>query len=330
MDFKEIVGNKSLTALLSSHIRHKTLSHAYIIEGPEGSGKKTLAKEISKALCCENDIGDIPCQGCRSCKRINDGYNTDIYVLNRGEKATISVDDVREMTDTLGYYPDDGNVKIYIVEEAEKLTSQAQNALLLSLEEPPSYVVFLLLTNDSSALLETVRSRAQCLKTELFSTSFVASWLESRPECKNASKDEINAAATASRGSLGIALSSIVKKNSKSTGISRDALKLVELLCTGSRSDAIIFASGLKYSRSEFEQFFDYAIFAIRDILNTKYGTCHTTCYATEEDAVQLGSKLKISRLTKIYDGLVSAKEDITKNNAYIYAVMTTLAASVF
>ena len=330
MDFQNIVGNEKLRALLSSHIRNKTLSHSYIIEGPEGSGKRTLAKEICKALCCEDRGGSIPCGGCRSCRRIEEGYNTDIYTLNRGEKASISVDDVRMMTDTLGYYPDDGDVKIYVIEEAEKMTVQAQNALLLSLEEPPKYVVFLLLTTDSTALLETVRSRAQCLKTQLFPTTLVYQWLSERPECKKAEKDELLTCATASRGSLGAALLSYSRKSSRSKSIADDAMRLIELLCTQSRTDAIIFASGLKYSRVEFEQFFDFAIFAVRDLLSSKYKDIPTTCYADPEAAGALGARLKVSRLVKIYDALVGAKEDITKNNAHIYAVMTTLAAGAF
>jgi len=137
MDFENIIGNDSLKTLIASHIRNKTLSHAYIIEGPKNSGKKLLAKEISKALCCEAAGISLPCGQCRSCKRIDAGYNTDIFTLSRGEKATIAVDDVRGMTDTLGYYPDDGETKVYIIDEADRMTTQAQNALLLSLEEPP-------------------------------------------------------------------------------------------------------------------------------------------------------------------------------------------------
>ncbi len=329
-DFKNIVGNDNLKALIANHIRNKTLSHAYIIEGPKGSGKRTMAMEICKALCCENRDGALPCDICRSCKRIADGYNTDVFRLTRGEKASISVQDVREMTDTLGYYPDDGEVKIYIIEEAEKMTAQAQNALLLSLEEPPSYVVFLLLTDDATSLLETVRSRAQILKTETFSTAFTAEWLKNHPDFKNATFEDISSAATVSRGSLGLALSTITEKNSKAAAITADALKLVELLVCKNRSETIVFASGIKYSRVEFEDFFDYCIFAVRDLLSAKFQSDTTTCYADINTARELASKVKLTKLTKIYDALLSAKDDITKHNAQVYAVMTTLAASAF
>lgn len=329
MDFQNIIGNTALKSLISSHIRSKTLSHAYIIEGIAGSGKRTLAKEISKALCCEGKGDVIPCQKCRSCTRTSDGYNTDIYTLSRGDKATISVDEVREMTQTLGYYPDDGDVKVYIIEDAERMTAQAQNALLLSLEEPPSYVVFLLLTVDASLLLETVRSRAQTLKTEVFSTSFVADWLRALPEAKRYSDEQIATAASVSRGALGTALSTLTEKNSKSASITADASTLIDLLCKDNKSEAIIFASGLKYTRAEFELFFDYAVFAVRDLLSAKCNSDSTVFYADCETPRDKSSRVRISKLMRIYDALLSARDDITQSNAHIYAVMTTLAASV-
>lgn len=328
MDFKNIFKNESVTSLMATHIRNRSLSHAYIIEGPEGSGKRTIVKEICKALYCQNKEEYLPCNNCKDCRRVEDGYNTDIYHLALTDKSSISVNDVREMTDTLGYYPDDGDVKVYIIEDCERMTPQAQNALLLSLEEPPSYVVFFLLTTDSSALLETVRSRAQTLKTQVFSIEETADWLKDQKVARSATDDDINTAAAISRGSLGKALAALSKKDSKKASIAKDATTLVELLCSGTRSDAIVFASGLKYSRAEFEQFFDYAIFALRDILASKYKDSNTTFYADREVARKLSSRLQITKISSIYDALMSAKEDITKNNGHIYTVMMTLAAS--
>ena len=330
VDFKHIVKNKSITTLMSSHIRNNSLSHAYIIEGPEGSGKKTIVKEICKALYCRNKEADLPCGNCKECRRVEDGYNTDIYRLTLTDKASISVNDIRELTDTLGYYPDDGDVKIYIIEACERMTPQAQNALLLSLEEPPSYVVFFLLTTDSSSLLETVRSRAQTLKTQAFSIEETANWLKEQKEAKNATEDEINTAAAISRGALGKALTALSKKDSKKASMAKEAMTLVQLLCSGTKADAIVFASGLKYSRAEFEQFFDYTIFALRDILASKYKGSNTTFYADQESARKISSKMQIAKISSIYNALISAKEDITKNNGHIYTVMMTLAASAF
>ncbi len=328
MDFEKIIGNDSLKSLIGSHIRNKTLSHAYIIEGPRYSGKKTLAKEICKALCCEAPGETLPCGVCRSCKRIEDGYNTDIYTLNSGDKASIQVQDVREMTSTLGFYPDDGDVKIYVIEEADKLTTQAQNALLLSLEEPPAYVVFLLLSENSQNLLETVRSRAQIFRTQTFSTDFTARWLTDNPAAKRASQEAVYSAATVSRGALGAALLALSDKTSTASAISKDAGKLVELLCKNQKSETIAFASGMKYSRREYEDFFDYALFAVRDLISVKCGGCDTAYYPDEDTAAEIARLSKLSKLSNIYSALVSAKDDITKNNAHIYAVMMTLAAS--
>lgn len=329
MDLSNIVGNDSLKKLISSHIRNHTLSHAYIIEGPQGSGKRTIAREICKALCCTSPDPSLPCGECRSCRRIDEGYNTDIYTLNRGDKATIQVEQIREMTATLGYYPDDGDCKIYVIEEAEKMTTQAQNALLLSLEEPPSYVVFLLLTSDAAALLETVRSRAQVLKTQLFPAPFVIQWLKETKAGKRADEEALANAASVSRGALGAALSALNSKGSKSSAIAADAKRLVELLCADSKAEAVVFASAMKYTRLEFESFFDYAIFAVRDLMAAKVNSDTTTFYPDSEAAKAISSRTRIAKLMRIYNALLCAKDDITVGNAHIYAVMTTLAASV-
>ncbi len=321
--FSKIAGNNALKELLSSHILNRTLSHAYIIEGPANSGKRTLSREISKALCCENPRSSLPCGNCRSCKRIEDGYNTDVFVLTRGERSSISVEDIRAMTSTLGYYPDDGDVKIYIIEEAEKMTPQAQNALLLSLEEPPPYVVFLLLTEDSTSLLETVRSRAQSLKTEIFEASFVADWLRSHPLCKKTDEDTILSCAAMSRGALGNALELVRAKGSKDSLIAAEARKFVCLLCRESKSEALIFAANTKYTRVEFEHFFDCAVYTLRDMLAIKSGARDPDA---DPELAEISHRLKIRKLFNVYNALNSAKDDITQNNASIYAVMTTLA----
>lgn len=327
--FSKIIGNESLKSLLKNHILNKTLSHAYIIEGPKNSGKKTFAKEICKALNCENKSAALPCNCCKACNRIDEGYDTDIYYVSRGEKASIAVEDIRTMTATLGYYPDDGDVKIYIIDEAEKMTIQAQNALLLSLEEPPEYVFYLLLCEDSAQLLETVRSRAQTLKTELFEPGTIAEFLRNYPKTKNMRDKDIDSAAAMSRGALGNALDILVQRDNSNTKIDTDARRFIELMCSDRRSDAIIFASNLKYTRIEYEYFFDSAVFALRDLLAIKYDCDNITFYDDTQSAEALSSRLKIRRIISLYNAFLEAKEDICQNNVTPNTVMITLATDV-
>jgi len=327
--FSKLIGNESLKSLLEKHILNKTLSHAYIIEGPKNSGKKTFAKEICKALNCENKKDALPCNRCKACNRIDEGYDTDIYYLSRGEKASIAVEDIRAMTATLGYYPDDGDVKIYIIEEAEKMTTQAQNALLLSLEEPPEYVFYLLLCEDSSQLLETVRSRAQTLKTELFDPGIIAEFLRDYPKTKNMKSSDIDSAAAMARGALGNALDILVSRDNSNTRIDADARRFIELMCSDKRSDAIIFATSLKYTRLEYEYFFDSAVLALRDLLAIKYDCDNISFYDDTCACEALSSRFKIRRIVSLYNALLEAKEDICQNNVTPNTVMITLATDV-
>ena len=191
-----IVGNRTLLERFDRDIQDGTLSHAYILEGPVGSGKHTLAQRICAALACEYGVrqhavvddmqtsmfddlfsapavdkpavepDEIPCGECRSCKKVLEGICPDIQIIGRDGKATIGVDAIRFLKTDVYMPPNDLDVKIYIIEDAETMTPQAQNALLLTLEEPPAYVLFLLLCNGAENLLETIRSRAPILHTE--------------------------------------------------------------------------------------------------------------------------------------------------------------------
>ena len=140
-----IIGNSSLKSKLLSDILSDTLSHAYIIQGKKGSGKHTVAYMTAAALSCEK-VSDtnapVPCLNCPSCKKILQKKSPDVITITREDKATIGVDAVRFLRNDVRIVPNDLDYKIYIIEDADTMTTQAQNAFLLTLEEPPKYVKF--------------------------------------------------------------------------------------------------------------------------------------------------------------------------------------------
>ena len=161
MAFDALIGSDALRERLAKDVREGKLSHAYILEGAHGSGKRTLAMQLCAALACTNrQSGRLPCGTCLSCRKVLEGKCPDIIRIDRGDKASIGVDDVRFLRADVLTPPNDLDSKIYIIEDADTMTVQAQNALLLTLEEPPAYVLFLLLCRNASAMLETIRSRA--------------------------------------------------------------------------------------------------------------------------------------------------------------------------
>ena len=165
----ELVGNTRLKEALCRDILAGSLSHAIILEGAKGTGKHTVAKLCATALACEHKEDPslpIPCMTCRACRKVTEGNCPDVIVVGSEGKATVGVDTVRFLREDVRVLPNDLDFKIYIIEDADRMTVQAQNALLLTLEEPPAYVRFFLLCENAGLLLETIRSRAPILRTE--------------------------------------------------------------------------------------------------------------------------------------------------------------------
>ena len=158
MKFQDIIGQEQITGHLQNAIRMGKVSHAYIIQGEAGSGKKLLANTFATTLQCEEG-GIEPCGHCQSCKQAVSGNHPDIRRVTH-EKATLGVDDIRlQLNNDILVKPYSRPYKVYIIEEAEKMTEQAQNAMLKTIEEPPEYAVILLLTVNAKLLLPTILSR---------------------------------------------------------------------------------------------------------------------------------------------------------------------------
>lgn len=152
MNFTGFYGNTPIKTILNTH-----LFHAYLIEGPEGSGKHTLADLITNALVCDGD--EPPCGVCRQCYKFREKCHPDIIEI----PSDIPVDDLRGILAEIVLTPNDAKHKVYRIDRAEKLHPAAQNLLLKVLEEPPKYAVFLLLCTAKEGVLQTVRSRCQVL-----------------------------------------------------------------------------------------------------------------------------------------------------------------------
>ena len=160
--FKDVVGQKSIVDHLQNAVTTGKVSHAYILQGERSAGKEFIAKTFATALLCEKG-GAEPCGECHSCKQAENDNNPDIIRIIHEKPNTIGVEDIRKLTGDIAVKPYAGKYKVYIVNEAEKMTVQAQNALLKTLEEPPEYAVILLLATNTDALLPTVLSRCVLL-----------------------------------------------------------------------------------------------------------------------------------------------------------------------
>jgi DNA polymerase III subunit delta' len=210
MPFRDIVGHRPLLRLLARSIRRGTLPPSLIFSGPEGVGKRLTALATAQALNClspDSGTGEgfefDACGTCAACRRIARGVHPDVSVLVPGETGSIKIEQVREAIEQAAYRPFEGKRRVVVIDEADALVPQAQNALLKTLEEPGPASVFILLSARSDALLATVRSRCSRMRFGRLAESEVASLL-ARAGC---SEREARAVASLGDGSIGRALS---------------------------------------------------------------------------------------------------------------------------
>ena len=161
--FRDILGQKSVIAHMKKAVSMGKTSHAYILNGEKGMGKKLLAHAFSMTLQCEQG-GDEPCMECRSCKQTEGRNHPDIKWVTHEKPNTISVEEVRDqLVNDMAIKPYSGKYKIYIIDEGEKMTPAAQNTLLKTIEEPPAYGIVIILTSNKEMLLQTILSRCVSL-----------------------------------------------------------------------------------------------------------------------------------------------------------------------
>jgi DNA polymerase-3 subunit delta' len=174
--FHQIIGHESIIEHLQKAIERGKVSHAYLFHGEEGSGKQTLAKAFAKTLQCQEG-GRTSCNRCISCMQADSNNHPDILWVTH-EKASISVDDIRnQVNGDIHIKPYSSPYKIYIIDSAEKLTEQAQNALLKTMEEPPEYAVILLLVNNINLILSTILSRSVLLNLRAVDKQVIKEYL---------------------------------------------------------------------------------------------------------------------------------------------------------
>jgi DNA polymerase III subunit delta' len=207
--FSRIVGHRRLIALLSRAVARGTLPPATLLAGPAGVGKRRAAIAIAQALNCLNprtspELDRDACGECAACRRIERGVHPDVIVLAPGDTGTIKIDDVREVVSKAGFRPFEARRRVVIIDEADALVDAAQNALLKTLEEPPSASIFILVSSMPDALLSTVRSRCPRLRFGPLTAGEVADILI---RDHGYDESEARAAAADADGSVGRALS---------------------------------------------------------------------------------------------------------------------------
>lgn len=202
MGFESLLGNQRMKDNLRSSFAKNRVPHFFLICGAEGSGRHTLARLLAAALMCTGT--DRPCGHCEGCRKVLGGIHPDFITVDDPEKKTVPVDLIRQARADIYIQPNEGQRKIYLFPRAQDMLPPSQNALLKILEEPPSYGVFLLITDNAEKLLPTVRSRCTELTLLPLAEQELRSELVRR--FPNASADTLSAAMSRSGGYLGQAM----------------------------------------------------------------------------------------------------------------------------
>ena len=284
-------------------IENNKVSHAYILSGEAGTGRKSLANAFAMTLLCEQGSTN-PCLSCHSCKQVLSGNHPDLLYVTHEKPASIGVDDMRDqINDTIMIRPYSGNYKIYIVDEAEKMTVQAQNALLKTIEEPPSYAVLILITANPDAFLPTILSRCVQLKLKPLRDSIIRDFLTD-----NLSVPEIKADVYAAfaRGNLGRA-----KKMAESEDFQHLYDELLYLLKNIRDMDISMLLSSIKKMKDE-----DADLFECLDFMQVWYRD--VLMFKVTKDANLLIFKDEYSAINELsqktgYDGFENILQAIDK-----------------
>ena len=225
-DFDDVCGQKAITDILKYEVANNKISHAYLFCGSRGTGKTSCAKILAKAVNCLNPRNGNPCNECEACRSVDLGVSTDVIEMDAASNN--GVGDVRTLKDEIAFTPAVLKYRVYIIDEVHMMSGAAFNALLKTLEEPPSYVVFILATTEYHKLPTTIVSRCQRFDFRRMSSDVIMQRLHkiAIAEGIDLGDDGAQLIARAARGGM------------------RDAVSLLEL-CAGSRAhiDAALVAS---------------------------------------------------------------------------------------
>ena len=257
MELSSLAGNSRLKELLSHGEEGRGLSHAYIISGPAGSGRHTLARLLCAAMVCTASPAGRPCGVCAPCKKVLGGIHPDVITISgAGEGKPITVDQIRSLRTDAHIRPNEGERKVYLLEGADQMNASAQNAMLKLLEEGPRYAAFLLLAENGGGLLQTVRSRCEELALAPVPVQECRGWLERRYPQKD--KEELRRAALDCQGLLGRAVERLEGKGESVQSREEQAQKLALALAEGTELELFEAAMVLdKQSREELPKLLD-------------------------------------------------------------------------
>lgn len=309
--FDDIIGHDWIKEHYQRAIRQKKISHAYILSGEKGMGKKSLAYAFSLSLFCQQKE-DKPCLCCPACKKILSNNHPDLIKVSHEKVSSIGVDDIREqINDTILIMPYSSSYKIYIVDEAEKMTVQAQNALLKTMEEPPGYAILFLLTTNPELFLPTILSRCVHLKLKPLKDSEIKKYLT---KTLKISEDRADIYSTFARGNLGKAIS--IASSESFQIFYEEMMQLMKSIHSIDISEILEYIRKWKEEKTDIQECLNFIQMWYRDVLILKTTQKRELLIFKEEYAAIkiIGEKSNYIWLGKILDSINEAQMRLNSN----------------
>ena len=309
--YQKIIGHEQIIHHMKLAIRYDRVSHAYILSGEAGMGKRTLAEAFMLALMCEKKEEE-PCMACHGCIQAMTGNHPDLIYVTHEKAGSIGVDEIRhQVNDTVAVKPYYGGRKVYLIPDAQLMTPAAQNALLKTIEEPPSYCVILLLTDNPQAFLPTILSRCIHLPLKEVAEDQIRQYLITE---KKTDRQEAELAASFARGNLGKAIGIVEGDSFRS--LLTSATDLLKQIPECDITDMMERIRLLKEEKTDFPQLLDLFQIWYRDVLLLKTGTdsCLLIMKEEEEALSREAQHRSLHELEEIHEAIMKARFRLQAN----------------
>ncbi len=296
--FYDIIGHEDVISHMKNAYTLEKVSHAYILEGEEGMGKKMLVNSYGKLLQCEKPDGSKPCNICSSCIQMDTQNHPDVIYLYPTKKTGYGIDDVREqMVSDINIKPYRSKYKIYIIDQADTMTIQAQNSILKTIEEPPEYGIFFMLAVNSKKFLPTILSRAVKMTLKPINSSDIESFLISE---YGVNMDKAKVLSSFSRGNIGKAIK--LQESEIFNNQRNDMVELLDIFINREEYDIMEAVKLLERQKETISELIEILISLIRDVLY--YKETQSSSELIHQDIelriIELSNKVKPERLVKL------------------------------
>ena len=319
MDFTQVLGHKSTIENLQNAIKKGQVSHSYLFEGEESIGKRMVALSFAKTLLCKKQ-GLQPCNNCNSCLKF-DNFNHPDFELIEPEKDKIKRDEIKNIIDNINIAPLESPRRIFIIDNSDKIGVEGQNALLKTLEEPPSYINIVLITSNINKLIPTILSRCERIKFYPVETKKIGEFLVSKYD---KTIEEASFISHFTKGSVGRAIT--LSETPEFFEMREEVLNIIDSIIKGDKFKAFSSMDFFLNNKEDYEEILDIIIYWFRDlILYKELGNTELLVNKDKTSLLSSQSFLKEGQINDIINRIMDTKKDIRGNVNYQLAMETML-----